>query len=108
MKDTEVEEIEITLNELMIRLLAKDLKKNIDSTPLAKRLQIPQFKFLVSILKKCEENRIPMLLCARECATVTGFIYASFLQTNNQLFYIMHDIIKSGLDKWEKTHPEKN
>ena len=101
MKATEKEEIEIDLPSELNHFLIKDLEKNAMNLPYHKQKEIPQFRFIESVLKKCKEKK-PRLFSARECATIDGYLSHSYVQTKKKEFEVLMSYFKKGLVEWER------
>ena len=105
-KATEHETISITLEEKSRKLLAYELEKNIKNIPLRVQEGIPQFKFLESVLQKIQDkSKAVMLFSARECATLSGWLMASFGITKEKRFRKIRNIIEDALSEWKKLNP---
>lgn len=101
MKATEKEEIEIDLPSELNHFLIKDLENTIKNTPYHRQKEIPQFRFIESILKKCKEKK-PRFFSARECATIDGYLSHSYVQTKKKEFEVLMSYFKKGLVEWER------
>lgn len=106
-KLTEQEVIEIRLTKGQKGLLYPDLKQGIRKIP--KKQRLPQYKFLVSVLKKLKDrNDEPMLFHARECATMVGWLSAHIQMLGSVAgkFIEIKEIIEFALNKWKEENPE--
>lgn len=101
MKETEKEEIEIDLTSELNHFLIKDLENTIKNTPYHRQKEIPQFRFIESILKKCKEKK-PRFFSARECSTISGFLNQRFVQTKKSEYEKILNMFHKGLSDWEK------
>ncbi len=100
-KETEKEVIEIDLTSELNHLLIKDLESTIKNISYNRQKEIPQFRFLESVLQKSKQKK-PRLFSARECSTISGYLAASLQMTKKKEFELIQDVFEQGLKNWEK------
>lgn len=107
MKATEQEVIEIDLSEGMRTYLVENLKETMKGLSRKDRRHIPQYKFLISVMKKCETpTDFPMLFSARECATLGGWLAAVIEidtpKSRVDLVTEIQQVVSNVLSQWEE------
>lgn len=101
MKETEIENIELNIDENLNKYLSFNIKKSIDNTSYQVKSQYPeQYEFLKRIFEKLNEKKPTIILSGRQISTLGGFTESLYEDTKDKRLFDLVQTIKNKLKKF--------
>lgn len=100
MKETEIENIELSIDENLNKYLSYNIQKSIDNASHEVKSKYPQqYEFLKKIVEKLKEKTPTIILSGRQMSTFGGFTESLYQDTKDKR---LSDLVKTIKDKLKK------
>lgn len=101
MKETEIENIELNIDENLNKYLSYNIKKSIDNASYQVKSKYPkQYEFLTIIFDKLKEQKPTIILSGRQISTLGGFSESLYEDTKDKRILNLVQTIKDKLKKF--------